>query len=369
MAISLVGAETGVTTTAGALSVSVNVPVGTVNGDTMIMIHSGSSAESYTTPSGWTVVAGPRSTANTGSVPGMMCYRRTASSEPANYSPAGNGATVTRIAHIMTFRNVNATPIDATTTQASGAGAVADCAVITTVTNGALVLAIGLMDADATPNMVEPSGYTMIQATTLASAVSNGHRLAVASKIVATAGAEDPGAFTGTAVDEWGAMTVAIRPSAFVGTTSTAVITGNSATVSATGTAVLGSTVAVTGVSATVSASGTAVLGSTLAVTGNAATVSGSGTAVLRSTVAVTGNSATCSGTGINSTAIVHLSTLSALGNKATCSGLGSIDGQSPVALFTEGQLITADGIGSVSAIHAAAATLSVASGTGTLIG
>lgn len=116
----------------------------------------------------------------------------------------------------LLLRSVNATPIDATATKVEAQnGGQPDSPSITTVTNGALVISIfgGLIDSlDAT--YTEPSGYTK-QVDILGDSTYD-FGLGIATKTVTSAGAEDPGAWSGvtllSASQYWGAASLAIRP-------------------------------------------------------------------------------------------------------------------------------------------------------------
>lgn len=102
------------------------------------------------------------------------------------------------------------TPEDATTTSTDGSGQ-PNSPSITTVTNGALVISVfaALLDSpDAT--YTEPSGYTNKIDVSGTASVDSG--LGVASLIKASAGAENPGAWSNVLTDFWDAASVAVRP-------------------------------------------------------------------------------------------------------------------------------------------------------------
>lgn len=129
------------------------------------------------------------------------------------------------------------TPEDATTTTATGTGAPNNAA-ITTVTDGAEVLAFaaGGYNSTSDSSVTAPSGYS-----NLAGTGANDNRCGnafVASKNVTTAGSEDPAGWTDwTNVDNgWDAYTVAVRPDAGGGHTGTSSFTIPSPSVAASGT-------------------------------------------------------------------------------------------------------------------------------------
>lgn len=127
---------------------------------------------------------------------------------------ANDGAVIVGVA----LRGVDTTtPEDATSTTNSGASTNPDPASITTVTDGAWVLAFAgmrLVDASVTV----PSGYTN-HATTTAND-TNPQTAAVATILKSTAGAENPPNWTNWSTGDWCAVTVAVRPAAAGGSQS-----------------------------------------------------------------------------------------------------------------------------------------------------
>lgn len=130
----------------------------------------------------------------------------------------GSGAgTSGATAMLAAFRNVNSTQFDVATKSSSQTAASSAWPLsITTVTDGALVLAIGAgcRNTASISAYTAPSGYTLIDAfTDNQSTRSSG--LAVAYKTIATAGAESPGSMGnpgGTSGNSSYAITVAVRP-------------------------------------------------------------------------------------------------------------------------------------------------------------
>lgn len=114
----------------------------------------------------------------------------------------------------LVFRGVDqTTPLDATSTTATGTGASnPNSPSITTVTPSALVISFGMCSSgDITHGFAYPTGYTglFLQGTSTP-------MLGAASFLKLTAGAEDPPSYTGigglTAGDAWCAATIALRP-------------------------------------------------------------------------------------------------------------------------------------------------------------
>jgi hypothetical protein len=106
------------------------------------------------------------------------------------------------------------TPIDATPTTANSGTGMPDGPSYTTVTNGALVIVIGFLDDDNDAgNITAPSGYSNLLDHDNSGNADNATTM-IASKELASAGAEDPAAFTSStpATDAWYAVTFALRP-------------------------------------------------------------------------------------------------------------------------------------------------------------
>lgn len=119
---------------------------------------------------------------------------------------------------VQVWRGVDTgTPIDNTPTTASGGAGMPDPPSYTTVTDGALVVAIGLLDDDnAAASVTAPAGYSNLLAHDNSANPDNATTM-IASLEKVTAGAEDPAAFGGTGTDAWQAVTFALRPAVNVG--------------------------------------------------------------------------------------------------------------------------------------------------------
>ena len=118
---------------------------------------------------------------------------------------------------LQIWRGVDtSTPIDATPTTASGGSGAPNSPSYTTVTNGALIFAIGFLDDDNSAGIVTvPSGYSNLLAHDNTSNTDNATSM-IASKELATAGTDDPAEFGGGLDDGWYAVTFALRPAAGV---------------------------------------------------------------------------------------------------------------------------------------------------------
>src|SRR5690348_11908495 len=110
MAISIVGSvTTGSQTNSGTQSFSLAVPTGVQDGDLLLVFHGtdGGTAGTLTPPTGWTLV---RNDNDDGSVTQrLVCYRRTASSEPASYTWACAGS-LSAVGCCIALRGQEATP-------------------------------------------------------------------------------------------------------------------------------------------------------------------------------------------------------------------------------------------------------------------
>lgn len=147
-------------------------------------------------------------------------YRKVQGSTPDSSvvcTGSGNAANGTQgIAFVL--RGVDTTtPEDATIQTATGINTeVADPPSITTVTNGAWVLAIaGASDATAGDISAAPTNYSDLVWGRAND--NNDMVIGVARREIAVAGAENPGSFSGheaTGTASWCAATVAVRPAA-----------------------------------------------------------------------------------------------------------------------------------------------------------
>jgi hypothetical protein len=96
-----------------------------------------------------------------------------------------------------------------------GASAFPDSPSLTTVTDDALFVSTFQLDDRDTTVVTPPTGYTnLLEENTGLGSISFGATVGIASKIVATAGAEDPGSYELGAADTWLAASFALRPAA-----------------------------------------------------------------------------------------------------------------------------------------------------------
>lgn len=113
---------------------------------------------------------------------------------------------------VQTWRGGNATVLDATSVSVSGGAGMPNGASITTATANALVFAFGSLDDDEVSDGAAPSGYSnFLSSHTNSAGFGERSSVFIASKQVASPGAENPAAFGGTGSDDWAAVTFALR--------------------------------------------------------------------------------------------------------------------------------------------------------------
>ena len=127
-------------------------------------------------------------------------------------------ATGNEYVHVMiAFRNVNpVNPFDVNATEVSG-NDLPDPPSITPVTDNSMIVAVGLLDDHDIANSISPpTGYTtalnMDSQGGANDAGGGGATIMTAYKLLATAAAENPSGFTGTAGDPNKGITIALRP-------------------------------------------------------------------------------------------------------------------------------------------------------------
>jgi hypothetical protein len=115
---------------------------------------------------------------------------------------SASGASAVAIA----FRNAEYSTI----TTATAASGMPNPPSVTTTINNSVVLIVGAVDDDSFSDTAAPSGYSnLIEQEAVG---DTGMTVMAAAKTVATAGAEDPGAFTGSGTDDWYAASIILVP-------------------------------------------------------------------------------------------------------------------------------------------------------------
>ena len=208
MAITFVDSTT-FTVAAGTGTVNIALPVSLQNDIVLICLAVDDIATTNGVQGqGYTNINGP-----TGTTPGrQICYKRMGATPDTSVDVSQEDLKIIA-GLVQIWRGVStSTAEDATATSASGNNTTPDSPAIVTATNDALVLSIMHLDDDDTTPSVFPSGYTnTLSKNTGQASTTVGATVAIASKIIATAGSENPGAYT-TSSDQWFAFSVALKP-------------------------------------------------------------------------------------------------------------------------------------------------------------
>lgn len=214
--------------------ITINKPTGVSEGDLLLAVvgwENNQTPASWTSvPSGWTEIVDRQ---ECGGSPTRPCtfsvwYKVAGASEPSSYTWQASISGVGLMGVISAYSGVDeTTPMDATRTVATGGAATTvDPPSITTVTNDAFVIAIGFRQDDTGYDSMS-SGYDEREEVTNVM-FGDGATLGVCDDEIASAGAEDPGTFanTGSDSEEWGAVTVALRPAGGAAVIDNAAIMG-----------------------------------------------------------------------------------------------------------------------------------------------
>jgi hypothetical protein len=167
------------------------------------------------TTSGYTEIADLFSNSNSNEAQLGVYYKVLSTAETSVGFGLGVAAEQASFA-VHVWRGQNATPIDATTTTATGIGTTSrpDPPSITTATNGAVVVAVAAQAANTANSLTTPTVSSGME-NFFQSAVLNRIGIAIESIARPTAGAYNPAAFGGfstSAENGWCAATIAIRP-------------------------------------------------------------------------------------------------------------------------------------------------------------
>lgn len=149
------------------------------------------------------------------SSPGFRMATKRMTSTPDSTISVNRRAAFEQIVIWQVWRGANTTTLaDAAAVGAGGSGANPDPPSVTTVTANALMITAASIAQDAATSITAPSGYTDLLTATIGGANPGtvGATVMMASKVIATAGAEDPGTFTTNASDVWRAQSFAMRP-------------------------------------------------------------------------------------------------------------------------------------------------------------
>lgn len=158
MAITFIAATN--TTYASRTNTTVNAPTGLTNGDYVLVciLTGGGTPPDAVAPSGWTQLTST-SAVSGGFTVKMKVYGKVASSEPTSWTWTHNASSSQGFA--LAYRGVNTTtPMDVTPTTSNTTASTTTWTGVTTITNGAMIVAMEHDWGDNTIDTVVPTGTT-----------------------------------------------------------------------------------------------------------------------------------------------------------------------------------------------------------------
>jgi hypothetical protein len=193
-----------------------DVPTNTQDGDLLVAFVVNEDDDpnaSWTPPSGWTLYVPEMDTGGSPvSPPTLAVYYRRADTEPSSYTWTLSASDRGLMGAMLAYRNVDSDePFDASYTSATGTTGTPDPPSITTVSDLAWVVATGFADNDSPTFTALSSGYVVRANFADDSGTGNGANLGICDLLVASPGATNPGSFSGTGGEEWGAVTMALK--------------------------------------------------------------------------------------------------------------------------------------------------------------
>ena len=202
-------------TTGASLTLSVDVPPETEDGDPLLLVlaSSGDSSgtpEDITTPAGWTAVnPGQTDLPATFSTPSVWIFERAASSEPASYVVTGN-QTTTKLGVILNRKTTNVSAFDVSSNINTGTTATPIAPSISPSANAMVFWICVMDDNDMTPDLLanfpdDTNGRKSAEAT----GTGNGVSMLIATELV-DSGATGTRSFSfGGSTEQWGCVSVA----------------------------------------------------------------------------------------------------------------------------------------------------------------
>jgi len=164
---------------------------------------------------GWTAIPGLQTQPDNDNAPDSAAYYKIATGT----SETASGLSGTNPTYIMVaFRGVDtSTPFDVNAVENQEIFGLPNSPSITTVTDGCLILSVGIIDDDNVAETINlPDGYERIKILddqgSSNSSGTIGNTIAISGKQQFTAGSEDPPAFTGNSSDTNKGFTIALRP-------------------------------------------------------------------------------------------------------------------------------------------------------------
>jgi hypothetical protein len=189
----------------GSGTEAVTLPGTSAQDDVYVVVYAGdhSISCSAATTAGWSLIFNQADDS-----PGHhVLWKRMGASPDTTITFERDGSYVGDVC-MLQFKGVDTTTaIDATLASATSGSGMPDPPSYTTVTNNAFrIVTGGLDDVDVTG--ITLTGYTIVQINS----GGGGSTCMVGYKDAGTAGAEDPGAFSGSGSDAWAATHFALRP-------------------------------------------------------------------------------------------------------------------------------------------------------------
>ena len=181
----------------------------------LVLFFGAEDDENQSAPTGgWTSIPGLGTQPDNDNAPDSAAYYKIATGT----SETASGLTGTDATYIMVaLRGVDTTtPFDVNAVQNSASSGLPNSPSITTVTDGCLILSVGIIDDDNAAELIDtPAGYRFLKVfddAGTSGAGSTGNTIAIAGKQQFIAGSEDPPAFTGSSTDDNKGYTIALRP-------------------------------------------------------------------------------------------------------------------------------------------------------------
>ena len=219
--ITLVNEVSGVVQ-GGTTTTDVTLPGSLQEGDVLVLMIAADVNLADATPDaavdgnisqdGWFHLHASQYSSVDGYIYGLVCE----SSPPTTVRVRGSSSATADAPYVcQAWRGVDARVFDARSGSAytTGSSANPDPPAVTTVTDDALVIAFAMMDDDDTTVSVWPTGYTnQIEKGTGNTGTTNECTIAMSSKIVSSAGSENPSAYTFNSSDAWATCSIALMP-------------------------------------------------------------------------------------------------------------------------------------------------------------
>jgi hypothetical protein len=183
-------------------------------GDLVLFFGAENSDNQSAPTGGWTSIPGLGTQPDNDGVPNSAAFYKIATGT----SETASGLTGTDTTYIMVaLRGVDTTtPFDVNAVQNAASSGLPNSPSITTVTDGCLILSVGIIDDDNVAELIDtPAGYRFLKVFDdegTSGTGSAGNTIAIAGKQQFAAGSEDPPAFTGSSSDDNKGYTIALRP-------------------------------------------------------------------------------------------------------------------------------------------------------------